>query len=349
MSARAHGRNFAAERAEPGANVFEAVTQARAGAAGRAASAWSIALWSEGARERMSHVLADHGLHNLTPVAILAAGAGAAEAAGRARRARPRIRLRDRRRRRHQRAGHPRRPAGAAAPRRQARGEFHRRGDEPRAPAISSCMSITASAASSACRRSRRPARRTTAWRSTTPAATSCSCRSRTSSCCRATARRRPTSSSTGSAAAAGRRARRGMKSRIREIAGELIKIAAERQLREAPRLDGRAGRLRRILRRLPLRGDRGPAGRHRRDARRSRHRPADGPADLRRRRLRQDRGGAARRLRRRDERQAGRGGGADDAAGAPALQDLHRALPRLPGEGRRRPRGWCRRRSWPR
>ena len=27
------------------------------------------------------------------------------------------------------------------------------------------------------------------------------------------------------------------MKSRIREIAGELIKIAAERQLREAPRL----------------------------------------------------------------------------------------------------------------
>ena len=30
------------------------------------------------------------------------------------------------------------------------------------------------------------------------------------------------------------------MKSRIREIAGELIKIAAERQLREAPRLDGR-------------------------------------------------------------------------------------------------------------
>ena len=27
-----------------------------------------IALWSEGARERMSHVLADHKLHNLTPI-----------------------------------------------------------------------------------------------------------------------------------------------------------------------------------------------------------------------------------------------------------------------------------------
>ena len=34
------------------------------------------------------------------------------------------------------------------------------------------------------------------------------------------------------------------MKSRIREIAGELIKIAAERQLREAPRLTVGARRL---------------------------------------------------------------------------------------------------------
>ncbi len=31
------------------------------------------------------------------------------------------------------------------------------------------------------------------------------------------------------------------MKSRIREIANELIKVAAERQTREAPKLDGRA------------------------------------------------------------------------------------------------------------
>ena len=28
-----------------------------------------IALWSEGSRERMAHVLAEHGLANLTPVA----------------------------------------------------------------------------------------------------------------------------------------------------------------------------------------------------------------------------------------------------------------------------------------
>jgi transcription-repair coupling factor (superfamily II helicase) len=61
------GRNFAAERAEPGGNVFEAVTRhvtALQGSGKRAV----IALWSEGARERMSHVLADHGLANLTPV-----------------------------------------------------------------------------------------------------------------------------------------------------------------------------------------------------------------------------------------------------------------------------------------
>ncbi len=66
IAARA-GHNFAAERAEPGANVFEAVTwhvQALQAAGKRVA----IALWSEGARERMSHVLADHKLLNLSHV-----------------------------------------------------------------------------------------------------------------------------------------------------------------------------------------------------------------------------------------------------------------------------------------
>jgi transcription-repair coupling factor (superfamily II helicase) len=61
------GHNFSAERAEPGANVFEAVSKhvlAQQASGKRVA----IALWSEGARERMSHVLADHKLHNLTTV-----------------------------------------------------------------------------------------------------------------------------------------------------------------------------------------------------------------------------------------------------------------------------------------
>ena len=61
------GRNFAAERAEPGRNVFEAVREHVKGlqAAGKRVT---VALWSEGARERMSHVLADHGLAELTAV-----------------------------------------------------------------------------------------------------------------------------------------------------------------------------------------------------------------------------------------------------------------------------------------
>ena len=61
------GRNFAAERAEPGANVFEAVG-AHVLALQATGKRVSVALWSDGARDRMSHVLADHNLHNLTSV-----------------------------------------------------------------------------------------------------------------------------------------------------------------------------------------------------------------------------------------------------------------------------------------
>jgi len=62
------GRNFAAERAEPGANVFEALGE-HVLALQRASKRVAVALWSEGARERMTHVLADHKLHNLRSVA----------------------------------------------------------------------------------------------------------------------------------------------------------------------------------------------------------------------------------------------------------------------------------------
>src|SRR6185437_13661245 len=61
------GHNFSAERNEPGGNVFTAVTkhvQTQQADGKRVA----IALWSEGARDRMSHVLADHKLVNLAPV-----------------------------------------------------------------------------------------------------------------------------------------------------------------------------------------------------------------------------------------------------------------------------------------
>jgi transcription-repair coupling factor (superfamily II helicase) len=62
------GHNFAAARAEPNANVFDAVT-AHVHALQSADKRVVVALWSEGARERMSHVLADHGLPNLVNVA----------------------------------------------------------------------------------------------------------------------------------------------------------------------------------------------------------------------------------------------------------------------------------------
>ena len=67
IGARA-GHNFAAERSEPGTNVFEAVRK-HVEALQAAGKRVVIALWSEGSRERMAHVLAEHGLFNLTPVA----------------------------------------------------------------------------------------------------------------------------------------------------------------------------------------------------------------------------------------------------------------------------------------
>jgi transcription-repair coupling factor (superfamily II helicase) len=66
VGARA-GRNFAAERAEQNANVFEAVVKHVQGLQA-ADKRVIVALWSEGARERMKNVLADHGLANLTNV-----------------------------------------------------------------------------------------------------------------------------------------------------------------------------------------------------------------------------------------------------------------------------------------
>src|SRR5436853_157984 len=62
------GRNFAPERTEAEANVFDGVTK-HVHALRAAGKRVVIAMWSEGSRERMSHVLSDHGLHNLANVA----------------------------------------------------------------------------------------------------------------------------------------------------------------------------------------------------------------------------------------------------------------------------------------
>ena len=61
------GRNFSTERTEQGANVFEAVVRHVQGLQ-TAGKRVIIALWSEGARDRMRHVLGDHGLPNLSLV-----------------------------------------------------------------------------------------------------------------------------------------------------------------------------------------------------------------------------------------------------------------------------------------
>ena len=65
VGARA-GHNFSSERAENAAGVFDAVSK-HVQALQVAGKRVVIALWSEGARERMKHVLAEHGLHNLSP------------------------------------------------------------------------------------------------------------------------------------------------------------------------------------------------------------------------------------------------------------------------------------------
>src|SRR6266404_5240351 len=61
------GRNFAPERADISQNVFEAVV-AHVGALQASRKKVVIALWSEGSRDRMSSMLQDHKLHNTTSV-----------------------------------------------------------------------------------------------------------------------------------------------------------------------------------------------------------------------------------------------------------------------------------------
>jgi transcription-repair coupling factor (superfamily II helicase) len=61
------GRNFAPERTQTDGNVFEAVKD-HVEALQKAGKRVTIALWSDGARERMSHVLSDHRIVNLVNV-----------------------------------------------------------------------------------------------------------------------------------------------------------------------------------------------------------------------------------------------------------------------------------------
>ncbi len=65
------GRTFAAERADPDANVFgAAIGHMRALQAG--GTRVVLAAWSDGSRERLAHVLAGHGFTRMAPVSSLA-------------------------------------------------------------------------------------------------------------------------------------------------------------------------------------------------------------------------------------------------------------------------------------
>ncbi|WP_375457894.1 transcription-repair coupling factor [uncultured Enterovirga sp.] len=62
------GRDFIAERADPNANVFQAAVEHIRALKGQGRRVL-IGAWSEGSRERLCHVLEDHGLKNLKPAA----------------------------------------------------------------------------------------------------------------------------------------------------------------------------------------------------------------------------------------------------------------------------------------
>ena len=62
------GHNFSAERSEPNTNVFDAV-KTHVESLQASGKRVVIAMWSGGSRERMEHVLAEHGLFNLAGVA----------------------------------------------------------------------------------------------------------------------------------------------------------------------------------------------------------------------------------------------------------------------------------------
>ena len=111
------GRNFAPERADENVNVFEAAVahiRALQGEGKRVI----VAGWTDGSRERLGQVLAEHGLKKLEAGLVAVAGAGAARAKVALAVIGARAGLRGRRSRRHRRAGHsgrPPRPRGASA------------------------------------------------------------------------------------------------------------------------------------------------------------------------------------------------------------------------------------------
>ena len=141
----------------------------------------------------------------------------------------------------------------------------------------------------------------------------------------------------------------------VRQIAAQLVQLYAARQSAPGHAFAPGHALAARARGRLPVHRDAGPARGDRRGQGGHGAAGPDGPGDLRRRRVRQDRDRGARGVQGGAGRQAGRGAGADDAAGHPAPADVLRPDARLPGHRQgpvavhRRRRGRSRRsRAWP-
>ena len=127
-----------------------------------------------------------------------------------------------------------------------------------------------------------------------------------------------------------GRKAR--VKKRLKDMAEALLKIAAERELRRGQAVSAPDGIYAEFAARFPYPETEDQLRVIEEVLEDLAVRPADGPAGLWRCRFRQDRGGVARGLHRGAVGDAGRGGGADDAAGASAFAHFREAVRRAAG-----------------
>ena len=122
----------------------------------------------------------------------------------------------------------------------------------------------------------------------------------------------------------------------VRDTAAELLHLYAQRATRQGRTFGVSQHDVDAFAEGFGFEETRGPGCGDRRRDRGHAHGQTDGPADLRRRRLRQDRGRAARRVRRRGRQHAGRGAHAHHAARRAAFPDLLGPLCRLAGQNRR-------------
>ena len=227
------GRNFAPERQNENANVFDAAVAHIRDLRGRGLNV-IVAGWSDGSRERLSHVLAEHGLKSFELVSSWPAGENRPRRRAAARRHCARAGVRGAGPRDHRRAGHSRRPpcpkvkaqaagAGRAGGSERADGGRPGRPRRPRRRPLRRLKTIEAAGAPHDCLEIHYAG----GDRLFLPVE-NLELLSRYGS-------ETGELDKLGGAGWQSRKAR--LKKRVREMAGELIRVAAERLMRPAPRL----------------------------------------------------------------------------------------------------------------